>query len=203
MKNSILLLLCIFFAGHSMIAQEEDSLIETDMIEVNGFFDVKTTVFTFKKVDDNHRIVAFSKEDLSYVQTFFQTQEGVLKVEGDQLDKTLKVVSLLEKDGKLFFEHQEIATILNRDGFITIRLRSHKTSQYLVAVAPPLLPDNEMTAELISAPIEEKPEDCNECGDIEVSKEVLDLLKNMDFGGEMFDMSSDSTHQPKPSTTDM
>ncbi|MGB0931738.1 MAG: hypothetical protein ACPGVB_13225 [Chitinophagales bacterium] len=202
MKNSILLLLCIFFAGHSMIAQE-DSLIKTDMIEVNGFFDVKTTVFTFKKVDDNHRIVAFSKEDLSYLQAFFRNQEGVLKVEGDQLDKTLKVVNLLEKDGKVFFEHQEIATILNRDGYITIRLRSHKTSEYLVAVAPPLLPDSEMMAELISVPIEEKPKDCNECGDVEVSKEVLDLLKNMDFGGEMFDISSDSTHQPKPSTTDM
>lgn len=202
MKNSILLLLCIFFAGHAMIAQEE-SLIETDMIEVNGFFDVKTTVFTFKKVDENHRIVAFTKEDLSYLQTFFQNQEGVLLVEGDQLDKTVKVVSLLEKDGKIFFEHREIATILNRDGFVTIRLRSRKTSEYLVAIAPQSLPDNEMTAELISVPREEKPEDCNECGDVEVSKEVLDLLKNMDFGGEMFNISSDSTHQPKPTTTDM
>jgi len=197
MKNSILLLLCILFAGHSIIAQEEP-LIETDMIEVNGFFDVKTTVFTFKKVDDNHRIVAFTKEDLSYVQTFFQTQEGVLKVEGDQLDKTIKVVSLIEKDGKLFFEHQEIATILNRDGFITIRLRSRQTSEYLIAINPSSLPEGEMTAEL--TPIEEKPVDCNECGDVKVSKEVLDLLKNMDFGGEMFNMSSDSTNQPKPSS---
>ncbi len=198
MKKSILILLCGVFLSLSAIFAQEKSLIETNLIEVNGFFDVKTTTFTFKKVDPNNRIVAFTKEDLSYLTSFFQSQEGVLKVDGDHLDKTVHVVSLLKEDGEIYFKHREIAEILNEDGFVTIRLRTRSKSQYLIAIAPPIKED-EVTAELVK---EEKPEDCNECGEVKVSKEVLDLLKNMDFGGEMFDMSTDSTDQLK-TTSDM
>ena len=201
MKKSILVLLCGVFLTHSALLAQEKSLIETDLIEVNGFFDVKTTTFTFKKVDENNRIIAFTKEDLSYLESFFQSQEGVLRVEGDHLDKTVQVLSLLEKeDGEVYFKHREVAEILDSDGFVTIRLRTRSKSQYLIAIAPPINKDDEMTAELVG---EEKPEDCNECGEVKVSKEVLDLLKGMDFGGEMFDMSTDSTHHPQPTSSDM
>ncbi|MEZ4886356.1 MAG: hypothetical protein R3E32_16590 [Chitinophagales bacterium] len=199
MKKSILLLFFVVSMGNSTIHAQDNSLIETDMIEVSGFFDVKTTDFTFKKVDANNRIIAFTTEDLEYLKTFFENQEGVLRVEGDKLDKTVQVVSLLEKDGQIFFQHREIAEVLNQDGFVTIRLRTRSNSRYLVASHTITNKEDEMTAELIS---EEKVENCNECGEVQVSKEVLDLLKNMDFGGEMFNMSSDSTNQFKP-TTDM
>lgn len=195
MKKTILSLVLVVLVGHTNIYAQEKSLIETDIIQSSGFFDVKTTDFTFKKVDENHRIVAFTKEDLNHLETFFKNQQGVLNVEGDYIDKTIQVINLSEQDGKTFFDHCEIAEILNKDGYITIRLRSRIKSQYLLAVVPTIDPNSEMTAELIK----EKPENCNECGDVKVSQEALDLLKGMDFGGDLFNISTDSTNQsPKP-----
>ena len=201
LKRTILPLLFLVFAGESILyAQGEKSLLETDFIEVSGFFDVKTTDFTFKKVDENHRIVAFTKDDLTHLQTFFESQEGVLKVKGDHVDKTIQVISLLEKEGQVFFEHREIAEILNRDGFITIRLRTRTKSQYLAAI-PSVIEEDGITAELTTN--KEKTDDCNTCGDQKVSQDVLDLLKNMDFGGEMFNISTDSTSQQSKPLSDM
>ncbi|MFK7906619.1 MAG: hypothetical protein AB8B69_15920 [Chitinophagales bacterium] len=196
MKKTILYLVLVVLVGQSNIYAQEESLIETDIIQSSGFCDVKTTDFNFKKVDENHRIVAFTKEDLINLEAFFNEQQGVLSVEGDYLDKTIQVLNLSEQDGKTLFDHCEIAEILNRDGYITIRLRSRIKSQYLLAVVPTLDHNSEMTAELTN---KEKLNDCNECGDVKISQEALDLLKGMDFGGDLFNISTDSTDQsPKP-----
>ncbi len=197
MKKTILSLVFVVLVGQSNIYAQEKSLIETDIIQSSGFFDVKTTDFTFKKVDENHRIVAFTKEDLNHLEAFFSEQQGVLNVKGDYLDKTVQVLNLSEQDGKALFDHCEIAKILNRDGYITIRLRSRIKSQYLLAIVPTPDPNSEMTAELLTN--KEKIEDCNECGDVKVSQKALDLLKDMDFGGDLFNISTDSTNQsPRP-----
>jgi len=200
MKKTILSLVLVVIVGQSNIYAQEESLMETDIIQTSGFFDVKTTDFTFKKVDDGHRIVAFTKEDLKHIETFFKEQQGVLNVEGDYIDKTIQVINLSEQDGETFFDHCKIAETLNRDGYITIRLRSRIKSQYLLAIVPTSDPNSEMTAELTN---KEKLEDCNECGDVKVSQDVLDLLKGMDFGGDLFNISTDSTNQPQKPLSDM
>jgi len=201
MKKTASFLALIFLLGHSSIsAQEDNTLLKTVLIEADGFFDVKKTEFTFKKVDENRRIVAFDGSDFAFLQSFFNEQEGVIASSGHILDKTLEVSSLIGEDGQQMFNHCETVEDLNRLGYITIRLRSRIKSQYLIAIVPESVPE-EMTAELLQ---ESKPEDCNECGDVKVSKEALELLKNMDFGGEMFNFGTDSTSlKNKPSTTDM
>ncbi len=203
-KKTASLLLFVFFIGQTPISaqqQEEDFFLETKLIEADGFFDVKTTEFTFKKVDKNHRVIAFSEGDFLYLQSFFNQQDGILNVSGHQLDKTLEVTSLLEKSGQLLFDHCGIVEDLNSSGYITIRLRSRVKSQYLIASIPLLIPNDGMTAELLKQ--ENKIEDCDECGDVKVSKEALELLKGMDFGGALFNINTDSTSLKTKPSTDM
>lgn len=204
-KTASLLLFAFFIVQTSISAQklqqQETFLLETELIENDGFFDVKTTVFTFKKLDKNHRIVAFSEGDFLHLQSFFNQQDGVLNVSGHRLDKTLEVTSLLEKDGQPLFDHCSIVEDLNSSGYITIRLRSRIKSEYLIASMPMPIPSHEMTAELLEQ--ENKIEDCNECGEVKVSKEALELLKGMDFGGELFNINTDSTSLKSKPSTDM
>lgn len=126
-----LVLVCLF--------TYEDLTAQIKIIQNNSFLnskdsvllDVKVTNFLFKKTDFNNSIVEFTQDDVVFLNNYFAQKEGVLSLKSHLLDKSFEVVSLLQKEGKIIFQHRQVIEILQKMGYITIQMNCKREQRYL------------------------------------------------------------------------
>ncbi|MEZ4886355.1 MAG: hypothetical protein R3E32_16585 [Chitinophagales bacterium] len=192
MKNSIslfsiLFALCVF--TQNIHAQSDlTKIIRTDKVPNSGFFDVKVTNFLFKKVDDNNNVVAFTEADAQKLYAFFEKETGVVYVESHTIDKSIKVISLIQTDGKSLFDYKVFVDMLDQLGYIVTQLRCKTQKQYIASTLSK--EENKIMVQIAS----EKETECNDCNNLKISKEDLEMFRNMDYGGSVIqiDLGSDS-----------
>lgn len=125
-----LLLVCLMTCQHisAQVVITEDNPLSTPNDSV--LLDVKVTNFLFKKIDTNNSIVEFTNEDLISLNNYFTQKEGVVSLKSRLIDKSFEVVSLLQKEGKIVFQHRQVIDILQRMGYIAIQMNCKIEKQY-------------------------------------------------------------------------
>ncbi len=171
---------CIF----SQVVNAQATLakvVRTDKVPSSGFFDVKVTNFLFKKVDDNNKVIEFTEDDAQMLNTFFESEIGIVSVESHAIDKSVRVVSLMRKDGTSLFEYKNFVDMLDELGYVVTQLLCKTQRQYIASTAAK---EKKVTVQLTS----EKASECNDCNNVKISKEDLETFKNMDYGGSIIEL---------------
>lgn len=189
MKNSRLLvalsafMLIGLFSTQAIQSQSPPSqIVKTDKISKSGFFEVKVTNFLFKKIDANNKVVSFTEADAEILNTFFEEETGVVSVESHAIDKSVRVLSLLQKDGSSLFEHKKFVDMLDELGYVVTRLHCQTQRQYIASTIPK--DENRLVVQLTNNGESE----CSDCANVKISKEDLELFKNMDYGGSVIEL---------------
>ncbi|MGB1243691.1 MAG: hypothetical protein ACPG49_14295 [Chitinophagales bacterium] len=194
MKNSCLLLALSafmsinFFSIQTIQAQSTPSgIVKTDKIAKSGFFEVNVTNFLFKKIDDNNKIISFTEADAEMLNAFFEVEEAVISVESHVIDKSVRVLSLLQKDGTSLFEYKKFVDMLDELGYVVTRLHCQTEKQYIASTIPKN--ENRLVVQLTNNGESE----CSDCANVKISKEDLELFKNMDYGGSVIELDLGGT----------
>ncbi len=132
----ILLMVCLV-AFQELSCQNKSSQITQSNSSVSyKFLDVKVTNFLFKKVDSNNNIVPFTDKDVTFLKDYFLQKEGVLSVNANSTDKVIEVISLLQKDGKILFQHRQVIELLQNMGYITTHMHCERQQRHLHSNTP-------------------------------------------------------------------
>ena len=187
MKNLLLALSALILASciPTQIANAQATLakvVRTDKVPNSGFFDVKVTNFLFKKVDDNNKVIAFTEADAEKLYNFFGKENGIVSVESHAIDKSVRVVSLLQKNGTPLFEYKNFVDMLDELGYVVTQLRCKTQRQYIASTAPKQ--ENKVIVQLTA----EKESECSDCNNVKISKKDLEMFKNMDYGGSVIEL---------------
>lgn len=78
---------------------------------------VKIIKFTFKKIDEHHRILEFTPKDALAVEQYFLIKDGVLSCSSHFRDKTIEVITNFESRQESVFPHKKIAEELLGVGY--------------------------------------------------------------------------------------
>ncbi len=179
---SMFILLVCFSTQLSHAQVTLAKVVRTDKVSNSGFFDVKVTNFLFKKVDDNNKIIAFTEEDAQTLYQFFEKENSIVSVESHSIDKSVRVISLLQKDGSSSFEFKNFVDMLDELGYVVTQLRCNTQKQYIASTTPKS--ENKVMVGLT----DNKQSDCNDCKNVKISKEDLEMFKNMDYGGSVIEL---------------
>lgn len=199
-------LLCI----HVCAQNNRTRYIESQSIEhleTTLTIDSKITDFIFKKVDENRRIVSFTSDDVLLLEQFFLNQTGVLACKSHITDKHMQVISRANVTSKKAnFDYKKTVTALRSMGYIVIGLRQKdKLLTFAAKYKPVEVELAKLTNTEVSVTKDEEtlPEDCTECGRVEVSQDLLNQFKEADYGEQLIefnlgipDVSSNMTNDP-------
>ena len=118
--------------AHQLSAQIPASQVKhrTDS-KKSALLDVKVTQFLFKKVDQHDQVVPFTDKDIAFLTSYFLQKEGVISVNSDVTDKTIEIVSLLQKDGKILFQHRQESELLQKMGYVATKMNCERQQRQL------------------------------------------------------------------------
>lgn len=141
---------------------------EIQALTQDTYFNVKICDFIFKKLDHNKRLVEFTPLDIVKLEQYFMAKAGVLTCSSHVLDKNVKVVSKMYDNGLPAFDHYKVVEELHQMGFAVLTLHT--------AIDRMLFSTKSMT-NLANG------DDCNDCGKVKLSDNLLDKFKEEDYGG--------------------
>ncbi len=208
MKYLICLLTLLLFAtsyGHGQELELGSKIVESAEIqnlEKDKPYHVKITNFIFRKVDHRRRIVEFTADDADKITTYIMRQGGVLSCKSNSIDKSFKVITKSEINGKDPFDHKHIVRELSKVGYVAITSRAYK-DVVLFASRANCAHRNVIDGVVITTRDKMIVDDCNDCSQVKVSKEVENKYKEMDYGGDEMDFGFDdagSEEEAKVST---
>lgn len=208
------LLLCFFMTSffglqlvyaQSTTLQEEKAsinsiLIESDEIKnlnADRAFDVKITNLVFKKVNAKHQIKEFTTYDADIIIQYLMAIGGVMTVKADAINKSFRIISKREVDGRDPLPLSKVATELSQIGYLPTSARAYQDI-VLFAAKSKCAHRNVRDGLVITTrdKIREYTDDCYDCGDVEVSEETEEKYKKMDYGGGEIDFGMDAVETP-------
>ncbi|MGB0839959.1 MAG: hypothetical protein ACPGXL_07455 [Chitinophagales bacterium] len=163
------------FLFFSVSVQAQDNTVRVignktlQTVEAGQDLEVRITKFRFKKVNEKKQVLGFEQADVLKLEQFFLNQQGVIQCLSDVIDKTFDVTSIVEES----FDVEAVVATLFSQGYVTTSMRQGTStitlkSEDISIVAP---------AEGI--------QDCNECGEVEVSEDLSKEFQTMEYGDEL------------------
>lgn len=123
----VYLLIC-----HQLSAQIPVSQVKhLTVLHKTALLDVKVTHFLFKKVDKDRKVVPFTNKDTAFLKGYFLQKEGIISVRANSTDKTIEVVSILQRNGKVLFQHRQERELLQKMGYITTKMHCKVQKQHI------------------------------------------------------------------------
>ncbi len=201
MKYFTFLLTLLLLSGYSSYGQELGSMLvespEIKSLKKDKVFNVKISTLIFRKVDSRHRIVEFTADDAHIISNYIMGRKGVLSCKSNSLDKTFKIVSKADVDGEGAFSHKEVVMEMAKVGYMATTSRSYE-DVVMFASNGNCMHRNVKDGLILTTRDRMQSDDCNDCGEVEVSEETKEKYKNMDYGGEEMDFGFEepSTEMP-------
>jgi len=127
----ILFMVCLVAFQELSCQNKSSQITQSNSSTSYTFLDVKVTNFLFKKVDSNNNIVPFTDRDVTFLKDYFLQKEGVLSVKANPTDKVIEVISLLQKEGKILFQHRQVIELLKNMGYIATHMHCERQQRYL------------------------------------------------------------------------
>ena len=127
----ILLMVCLVAFQELSCQNKSSQITQSNSSTSYTFLDVKVTNFLFKKVDSNNNIVPFTDKDVAFLKDYFLQKEGVLSVNAKPTNKAIEVISLLQKNGKILFQHRQVIELLQNMGYIATHMHCERQQRYL------------------------------------------------------------------------
>lgn len=189
MKKSLCIIIILISILPALNAQTKARLVESEEIKSlkdDTYIDVKITTFIFKKYDENKRLAEFTQLDALKLERFFMGQEGILSCESEAINKRVTINSRKElADGKVGLQPKEIINELLPMGYAVVSLQT--SEEEMLFTRKKCTEKEELRLARSQRPQEK---DCGECGEIEVSQEVLNKFKDVDYGSDLIDFGS-------------
>jgi len=187
-KNLLLITLCtltISVFGQNSAARYIEST-EIEELTENIYIDVRIHSFLFKKIDPNKGLVEFTSLDALKLEKYFMDKKGTLIVESIPINKTVKVMSRVSEA----FDHRDIIGELETMGYFASGIRKSEESIFFKAKPP----CERINTRIVKAGSASSGSDCNDCGEVKISQEVLDKFKDVEYGGTAIDFSLPNTN---------
>ena len=186
-------LICIFIILISVLpkldAQTKARLVESEEIkslENDTYMDVKITTFIFKKYDENRRLAEFTQLDALKLERFFMGQAGVLSCESMAINKRMTITSRKElANGEVGLQPKEILNELLSMGYAVVSLQTGE--EEMLFTRKKCTEKEELR---LARSVRPQDENCEDCGKIEVSQEILNKFKDVDYGSDLIDFGS-------------
>lgn len=180
---------CTTFLFSKLEAQNLKRYVESEEVKnykVDTPIEVRIATYRFKKVNKGQGVVEFTQLDALKLEKYFMGMKGVLSCESDALDKQLRIISKLQLDGEEVFFPKQLIDELMAMGYMVIGL---KTSDEDVVFAVSQRCKN--TAVVLSSGEQLIDSgDCTDCGEQEISQDLLDKFKDTQYEGDLIDFGT-------------
>ncbi len=199
--KKLLITLTLFVLTQGILHAQSDTRrvesVEIKELKTDVNIHVNIATFIFKKFDEQKRLASFTQLDALKLERFFMNQPGVLICESNALDKTLIVTSRKNVNGQAGFNHRAVANELAPLGYAVIGLQSGEDHMLFsrkkcndseeVSIVRALPNSGNRPVLQVS-----NDDDCNDCGKVKISEQMIDKFKGMEYGGKKIDFTKPS-----------
>lgn len=201
MKRKIILIISLLFGVHTITLAQFDpsnlqptSKIYERLVQSNEVKELTSNTFMSTQIIDlrlrhvdvtNGRLLNFTMEDAKKLEQYFLAQDGILLCKSHYLDKSVQIVNKYAGVKKNLIDPDALTDELKIMGFMIydFKMRNQKVLFHGITDC-----DLQDYANVHKFRINK---DCDECGEVELSEQLIEKFKNVDYGGQAIQFNLD------------